>query len=231
MEHISYNTTILALRQAPMHVRLLAKQIRVSGMQASRLLRDLQRQLLVDYFREGRNKVYFLRNTAEARSALLAAEHHELIALLQKYPLLRDVINHVQADKNIKLALIFGSYAKGIAKEQSDIDIFIQTNDTHYREQLKLVDSKSSVKIGRLSASGPLVNEIDKNHVIIKGVEEYYATKPILEPHARSASDENTTLIKTMKDIIANSKLTKNNAETLGAKISKVASKRFMKLR
>lgn len=185
MEQLSYNNAVLALRQAPTHVRALAKEIRVSGMQASRLLRELQRQLLVDCVREGRNKVYFLRNTAETRSALLAAEHHALIALLQKYPLLRGVIDHIQADNSIKLALIFGSYAKGNAKEQSDIDIFVQTNDITYRERLKRVDSRVSIKIGRLSASGPLVNEIDKNHVIIKGVEEYYAAKPLLKPHAR----------------------------------------------
>ena len=181
MEQLSYNNAVLALRQAPMHVRALAKEIQVSGMQASRLLRRFQEQLLVDYTREGRNKVYFLKNTIEARSAVDAAEHHKLIALLQKYPLLRSVIEHIQKDKSIKLALIFGSYAKGIAKEQSDIDIFIQTNDTTYRERIKMVDSRAAVKTGSLSVGGPLVNEINKNHVIIKGVEEYYASKPILE--------------------------------------------------
>lgn len=181
MEQLSYNNAILALRQSSMHVRALAKEIRVSGMQASRLLKQLQDQLLVEYVREGRNKVYFLKNTIEARSALDAAEHHKLIVLLQKYPLLRGVIDDIQKDKRIKLALIFGSYAKGIAKEQSDIDIFIQTNDKTYREKLKLIDSRAEVKIGSLSVGGPLVSEINKNHVIIKGVEEYYATKPILE--------------------------------------------------
>ena len=185
MEQLSYNNAILALRQSSMHVRALAKEIHVSSMQASRLLRQLQHQLLVDYVKEGRNKVYFLRNTVEARSALDAAEHHKLILLLQKYPLLRSVTEDIQKDKKIKLALIFGSYAKGIAKEQSDIDIFIQTNDKTYRERLKLIDSRAAVKTGSLSVGGPLVNEINKNHVIIKGVEEYYATNPILEHAAQ----------------------------------------------
>jgi predicted nucleotidyltransferase len=181
MEQISYNNAILALYQESTHVRALAKEIHVSGMQASRLLRQLQSQLLVDYAREGRNKVYFLRNTVESRSALNAAEHHKLISLIKKYPLLRSVIEDIQKDKKTKLALIFGSHAKGIAKEQSDIDIFIQTKDRTYRERLKMVDSRAAVKTGSLSEGGPLVNEIHKNHVIIKGVEEYHAVNPILE--------------------------------------------------
>ena len=77
------------------------------------------------------------------------------------------------------MAILFGSYAKGIAKKDSDIDIYIETENRKIKEELSIIDSKLSIKIGKFDTSSLLIREIVKNHVILKGIEEYYAKNKI----------------------------------------------------
>ena len=84
------------------------------------------------------------------------------------------IIEKIQNDKRIRLAILFGSYAKGLAKKDSDIDIFIETNNKKIKDDISLIDSKLSIKIGKYNKSNLLIKEIEKNHVIIKGGEYYY---------------------------------------------------------
>jgi len=74
----------------------------------------------------------------------------------------------------IKLAILFGSYSKGLAKQDSDTDIYIETDNKKIKKELESIDSRLSIKIGEFSADNLLIKEIIKNHVIIKGVEDYY---------------------------------------------------------
>ncbi len=72
------------------------------------------------------------------------------------------------------MAILFGSYAKLIAKKQSDIDLYIDTDDKKIKKDVELINTKLSVKIGRYDKDNLLIKEIEKNHVIIKGVELFY---------------------------------------------------------
>src|SRR3989338_1455082 len=89
--------------------------------------------------------------------------------------------NHMNIVKRIKLAVLFGSYAKGIAKLESDIDIYIDTANKTIKGELSLINSKLSIKIGDYNKSNLLIREIEKNHVILKGVEEYYEKNKFFE--------------------------------------------------
>ena len=42
------------------------------------------------------------------------------------------------------------------------------------KEKLQEINSKLSIQIGQLSKTDPLSREIFNNHVILRGVEEYY---------------------------------------------------------
>jgi predicted nucleotidyltransferase len=74
----------------------------------------------------------------------------------------------------ISLALLFGSYAKGLAAKESDIDIYVETPDSKVRRQLEQKHSSLSVKIGKFDTGSMVIREIMKDHVIIKGVEIYF---------------------------------------------------------
>ena len=73
-----------------------------------------------------------------------------------------------------KLIILFGSYAKNIAKPESDIDIYLETEDQNIKKKTEEINSKLSVKIGAFNKDSLLIKEIIKNHVILKGAERFY---------------------------------------------------------
>ena len=90
----------------------------------------------MDYEVEGKNKTYFLKRSTEAKAYIFMVENYKLVQIIKKYPNLRSVFEKIQQDSRIKLAILFGSYAKGTAKPDSDIDIFIETNDRKIKKNI-----------------------------------------------------------------------------------------------
>ena len=182
MEQKEYKIEIVnELLNSPNHIRGLAKKLNVNHMTIFRKIKALSKENVADYKLEGKNKTYFLKKTVEAKNYVFSAENYKLNKLLKKYPSLRGIIEKIQKDKRIKLAVLFGSYAKGISKSESDIDIYIDTIDKKIKEEVSLTDSKISIKIGKYNGSNLLIKEIEKNHVIIKGVEQYYEKNKFFE--------------------------------------------------
>ena len=175
MSQKSYKKEIvLGLLKGKTHLRQLAKNLGTNAMTITRKINDLLEDNVLDFTNEGKNKVFFLKSTIEARTSILMAENYSLLITLDKYPGLRRVIAKIQNDKRIKLALLFGSYAKKTANKESDIDIFIESNDLKLKKELNQIDSRLNLKIGKLNKENLLVKEIEKNHIIIKGAELYY---------------------------------------------------------
>lgn len=162
------------LLKKPNHIRSLAKEMKTNHMMISRKIKELEHRSIVDYRQEGRNKVYFLKKTLEAQESIFIAEHYKLIQSIKEYPLLRNIILNIKANPKIKLAILFGSYAKGLAHKDSDIDIYIETTSKELKKELEQLNLKASVKIGKYNPDSLLIKEIKKNHVIVKGVEQYY---------------------------------------------------------
>lgn len=163
------------------HIRGIAKKLSTNHTLIIRKMRDLSRENAVDFRQEGRNKVYFLKKSIEAKKYAFMAEDYKLMKLLRRYPGLRGVIEKVQGNKGIRLAVLFGSYAKGIAKKDSDIDVYVDTKEARLKQEIERMDTRLNVKIGEYDPSNLLIMEIDKNHVILKGVEEYYEKSRFFE--------------------------------------------------
>lgn len=175
MEHKGYKMEIIAeLLKVENHARGIAKLLNTNHMNISRKLKELSKENAVDFKVEGKNKTYFLKKTSEARIYALMAENYKLLRILSKYSLLRGVIERIQNNGKIKIAVLFGSYAKGIAKHESDIDVYIETQNREIKQELEQSNSQLSIKIGEFDKENLLIKEIIKNHVIIKGAEEYY---------------------------------------------------------
>jgi predicted nucleotidyltransferase len=166
------------LRKKSSHLRGLAKTLQTNQTTMARKLQELGRSNVVDFRREGKNKAFFLKNSIEAREHLYIAEHYKLLRLLQKHPAFKQVIQGIKAHPKVGLALLFGSYAKGTAGRESDIDIYLETTSRALKKELEFLDSRLSIKIGRYLRESPLIREIEKDHVIIKGVELYYEKNP-----------------------------------------------------
>lgn len=175
MEQKDYKLEIInELLRNKTHAREIARKLNTNHMSITRKIKELEKENVIDYIQEGKNKKYFLKNSLEAKNYALMSEEYKQNKILRKYPSLRGIFDKIKNDKRIKLAVLFGSYAKHLAKDSSDIDVYIETSNQQIKKDLILVDSKLSIKIGKYSPSDLMIKEMQKNHVIIKGIEEYY---------------------------------------------------------
>jgi predicted nucleotidyltransferase len=177
MFHVEQNLTneiVTLLLQADLHPRAIAEKLGSNHMTVARKLHTLVEENVADYRAEGKNKVYFLKKSIVGRNAAMTAEIYRQSRIISRYPVLRGIFKSVREMPTIRLALLFGSYAKGRATSTSDIDIYVETLDREVKKQLESGNSSLSVKIGAFDTASPLIREIMKDHVIIRGVEEYF---------------------------------------------------------
>jgi predicted nucleotidyltransferase len=176
MFHVKQNLSneiILLLLQGGLHTRGLAERLHTNHMTVARKLRELVEENVLDHRTEGKNKVYFLKKSIEARNAVSIAELYKLSQVVSRYPVLRGIVNAIKDLEGVQLALLYGSYAKGLAAKESDIDIYLETSDPAIKKQLEQKNSLLSIKIGAFDTKSPLIQEIIKDHVVIKGSEVY----------------------------------------------------------
>lgn len=172
---ISYvSEVLLYLLNKEMHGRELAKDLKTSLTRVQSILNDLRNVNVLDYNVEGKNHIYFIKKNLVSRSFILNAENYKLAKILIRYPVLEPIFQDIIEKSRCGLIILFGSYAKGIPKENSDIDIYIETTSFKTKEEIKKIYDLLSVKIGKFNPDDMLMKEIMKNHVIIKGGEEYY---------------------------------------------------------
>ena len=175
MSQNNYNIRIVeALLKSENHIRGLAKLLNTNQTTIARKVQELYKNNIVDFKQEGKNKVVFLKKSLEAKQYAYHVETQKLLEILKRYPHLRRIIELIKKNEKISLAILFGSYAKGIAKKESDVDIYLDTTNRKLKEEIELINSNLNVKIGEYNKDSLLIKEIEKNHVIVKGIEIYY---------------------------------------------------------
>ena len=163
------------------HVRGISKALNINQMSISRRLKELYSENIVDFRLSGKNKVFFLKKNFESMQHIYITELHKTINIIKKYPGLRIIFEKIRKNKKIKLAILFGSYARKAAGKESDIDIYIESTDKKIKSEIADINTKLNVKIGGYDKENLLIKEILKNHIIIKGVEEYYEKNKFFE--------------------------------------------------
>lgn len=156
------------------HIRGLAATLEVNQMSVARMLHQLELENIVDYIHQGKNKSYSLKTSIEVQAALKMMEYAKLLQALVKAPRLRAITAAISEEKQIPLAIIFGSYARNTQTPASDIDLYIETRDRELKKKLEQLDSKLSIKMGSFDVTGHLAQEIIKHHIILKGVDRYH---------------------------------------------------------
>jgi predicted nucleotidyltransferase len=156
------------------HVRGIAKKMGESHSTILRKLNTLKKENVIDSRKEGKNKIFFLKKNLASHTYTLQAELHKLTKLLRDNQELGIIIEEVLKKADEKLIILFGSYAKGLAKKESDIDIYIETKSRSVKKAVEDVHSKINVHIGRFDIESPFIKEIIKNHIILRGIEAFY---------------------------------------------------------
>jgi predicted nucleotidyltransferase len=169
---------ILVLLKNKTHLREMARVLSESHSTLMRKINELVKENVLDYKREGKNKIFFIKNNLKAKNYVYSAEIYKLNKLLNKHPEFSIIFEDIKKNFSKGMIILFGSYAKGIPRVDSDIDIYLETNDLKLKNRLKELHSKLGIKIGKFDVNSLLIKEIIKNHVIIRGVEDFYTKNP-----------------------------------------------------
>lgn len=159
------------------HVRGIARELGESHSTVARKLWALKDGNVIDSRTVGRNKIFFLKENSSAKTYVAQAELHKKAKLLNRHPELGVIFDEVLQKTDSPLVVLFGSYAKDLEKKGSDIDIYIETTSRNVKRIIEGIHSRINVKIGPFNTSSPLIREIIKDHVIIRGIEAFHEKK------------------------------------------------------
>lgn len=174
MEQKLYNHEIvLNLLKGENHLRQIAKELNVNHMTIKRALDVLIKENVLDVKKEGKNNIYSIKKTLEAKNFVLMAEIYRLNRFIKKHPELKQSLRDLKKSF-ANLIIIFGSYAKEIETKESDVDIYIETRNDNIKKEAGKINKKFSIKIGKYNKENLLIKEIEKNHIIVKGFEVFY---------------------------------------------------------
>ncbi len=153
----------------------IAKKKNLNQKTVSNYLGKLEKEGILKSKIEGKNKLYFLNlgNKEIIRHFIIAAEHLRTIKFYKKNLLIKEISEKILP--YIKgIAIIFGSYAKNLQEDDSDLDILVigKANEREISKIADIYNKELNLKIYPRLKKDVLTIEALKNHIIIKNVEQ-----------------------------------------------------------
>jgi len=164
------------------HVRKIARNIQIDAKAVGIHLNRLEETNVLSSTLRGRNKEYQLNLSNHVTIFyLILAEAFASITYLENNFLIKKLMTEI-ADKIDGTIILFGSFAKGEATEESDIDLFVISEkkvDADSVNELGVligreINMKSTDKkqfLSGLMENDPLIKEVASSHIVIKGVD------------------------------------------------------------
>ena len=156
--------------------RAIAQKYNLNQKTISNILNNLEKQGILKFKREGKNKYYFLnKNNSEIKEIVQLVEINKKIIFTKNQIKFKGLFENLEK-KTKGILIIFGSYAKGIEKKDSDLDLFIIGEIENIK---KLEDSFGidinivKIKQNKFNKNELFIKEIMENHIVLKGVEEF----------------------------------------------------------
>ena len=167
-----------------LHQRLIARALQVSTNTSYLQLRRLERARVITITQQGRNTVCALNlDNLVTKYYMILAETFASLTYLGEHFLIKRIMSEL--DSRVENPIIlFGSFAKGLATEESDIDLFILADNgpdsrviTDIGELVgREINIKSATKtqfINGLVSAAPLMREVVAWHIVLKGIDEF----------------------------------------------------------
>ena len=158
------------------HGSLIAKENSLNQKTVSNILKSLEKENILKFKTEGKNKIYSLnRDEIENKEILKIIEIEKKKDFLKKNMKFKSLFSKLeQISKGI--LIIFGSYAKGINKIGSDLDILIMGNIQDIdklEESFGIEINVINMKKNKFDLKENFVKEIVRNHIVLKNVEDF----------------------------------------------------------
>jgi len=156
--------------------RQVAIKLKMNQKTVSNILNRLEKENILKYSTEGKNKYYFLNMlNPQIKDIIIMIEIARKNRFIQKYKGLSNLFYELEKLTQ-GILVIFGSYASSTNNKDSDLDVFIIGNidevgkfERLYKIKINIVKSDKK----KINKEDVFIKEIMKNHVIIKGVEEF----------------------------------------------------------
>lgn len=155
--------------------REIAKKLGMNQKTASNILKNLEKENVIKFSVEGRNKYYFLNKFNQyVVDIIKSIEIGRKILFLKKYKKFHELFEKLQ-QRSQGILVVFGSYAKFTSSEKSDLDLFVKGSISDIGDLEELYNIKINiVKSGKgFDRNEHFVREIIKNHIVLKGVEDF----------------------------------------------------------
>ncbi|MDK2907922.1 MAG: uncharacterized protein PWQ87_380 [Candidatus Woesearchaeota archaeon] len=162
------------------YIREVEKLLGISSRTALVTLAKLEKKGILESKIRGKIKTYSIKKSGLSREYFVLTEQYKKIQFLEKNQLIKEVLEKAE-DNMHGIVIVFGSYAKGIQKKDSDLDIFIVGK--YDEDRIKEVGKKYGIDINikwypmkifeKEINTDILLKEVIENHIIIKGVEGF----------------------------------------------------------
>lgn len=161
----------------------IARKKKLNQKSTANILHELEEDGFLMNESEGKNKYYSLQKADKEilLHFILVIEHLRTIRFYKENTLIKEVITKIKPlCKGI--LIIFGSYAKGKQKKDSDLDIFlvgkydikeIKKIGERYGMEINIKQYSLSVFKNAPHAEDYLIKEVLKDHILVNNAEEF----------------------------------------------------------
>ncbi|MCK5023573.1 MAG: nucleotidyltransferase domain-containing protein [Candidatus Aenigmarchaeota archaeon] len=162
------------------YIREVEKLLKISPRTAQLILDDLENKGILESKTIGKIKMYELKRNSSSQRYMTFTEQYKAITFFEKNLLIKEIVE--KTNKFISgMGFIFGSYAKGNANKDSDLDIFVagKCDKEGIKKVSKTYGIEISVKCYPLKifekglVNDILIKEMLKNHVVFLNAEQF----------------------------------------------------------
>ncbi len=157
------------------YIREVAAILKISSRTALLTLQKLEKKQILRAKTRGKIKTYSIQLNQISKEYFILTEQYKKIKFLQKHLKIKEIVEKSFTDG---MAVIFGSYAKGLEHKESDLDIFLIGN---YSKELKKFGKVYGLDISikrypfeYLERGDDILwEEVMKSHIVIQNLEEF----------------------------------------------------------
>jgi predicted nucleotidyltransferase len=162
------------------YIREVEKLLKISPRTAQLVLEGLENKGVIESKTKGKIKAYTLKRNSSSQRYVAFAEQYKAMTFFEKNLMIKEVIEKISAFIS-GIGIIFGSYVKGIADEESDLDIFVagEYDKDGIKKVSKTYGTEIGVKCYPLKAfekglrNDILLKEVLKNHIVFLNSEQF----------------------------------------------------------
>ena len=158
------------------YIREVSRIMQISPRTSQLILSDLEKKGILTSKQRGKTLLFSLnKQNPIAKAYVKLAEDYKLVAFLSENNEVKYLLEELGEIDDEAIFAIFGSYAKGTRKKDSDFDLFAVSHKTSIKDKIKALEGKHSFRISVKMANKKtfekkdvLTTEVLENHVCLQ---------------------------------------------------------------